>query len=229
VQLVLDPRFEAGVNVARANRRRQERPGRGRPGSEHDIYSIGGFANARIIGALMVGAVSNYTKETDLKVNAAGENDIRSHLQTFGALQYVLWDDFNIKASWPTRTPTLRPWPTRPHRGLSQQDAERPASLHVPLLIFRWRGSGSVVPSVDQGPRGGNHGSSHGGGLDMERIRMLRAASLAVALFVTACSPSPEPARVATTALFDGTSYVENSSATAASRWRRRPPPRRSW
>jgi len=50
VQLVLDPRFEAGVNVARAIVDVKNAQGVAVPDRSTTIYSIGGFANARIIG-----------------------------------------------------------------------------------------------------------------------------------------------------------------------------------
>ena len=48
---------------------------------------------------MIAGVGVNYTKETDTKANTVtGDNDLRTQLQAFGALQYVLWDRFYIKA-----------------------------------------------------------------------------------------------------------------------------------
>jgi len=99
VQLVLDPRIEAGLNFARAIVDVRNVQGVVDPGKSTTTYSVGGFANARIAGPLIAGVGVNYTKETDTKANPdTGENDLRTHLQAFGALQYVFWDRFYIKA-----------------------------------------------------------------------------------------------------------------------------------
>ena len=99
VQLVLDPRFEAGINAARAIVDLKNAQGVIDPAKSTTTYSVGAFANARIIGPLLVGGGVNYTKETDTKSNVdTGEHDLRTQLQTFGALQYVLWQRFYIKA-----------------------------------------------------------------------------------------------------------------------------------
>jgi hypothetical protein len=99
VQVVLDPRIEAGVNFARSIVDLRNAQGVLDPAKSTTTYSVGGFANARLLGPLIAGAGVNYTKETDTKANTVtGDNDLRTHLQAFGALQYVLWDRFYIKA-----------------------------------------------------------------------------------------------------------------------------------
>jgi hypothetical protein len=98
VQLVLDPRVEAGLNAARAVVDVKTAQGVIDAGKSTTTYSVGGFANARIVGPLIVGVGANYTRENNVRVNATtGANDIRTHLQAFGAIQYAFWRRFLIK------------------------------------------------------------------------------------------------------------------------------------
>jgi hypothetical protein len=98
VQFVLDPHVEAGLSGARAVVDVKQLDGVIDAGKSTTTYSVGGFANARIMGPLIVGVGANYTRENNLKLNAVtGANDIRTHLQAFGAIQYAFWHRFFIK------------------------------------------------------------------------------------------------------------------------------------
>ena len=98
VQFVLDPRVEAGLNGARAVVDVKTAQGVIDARKSTTTYSVGAFANARIAGPLIAGAGANYTRENNLQVNGAtGANDIRTHLQLFGAIQYAFWHRFLIK------------------------------------------------------------------------------------------------------------------------------------
>jgi len=98
VQLVLNPYLEAGVAVARGLVDTYNAQGVLDAGRSTTTTSYGGFANVRVVDSLLVGGGANFTKETNLKVDATGtKNDIKTHLQVFGAAQYTLWDQLYIK------------------------------------------------------------------------------------------------------------------------------------
>lgn len=60
-------------------------------------WTAGGFANARIIKDLLIGGGAHYTSKWDIHKDANGKVGEYGHLQTFGALQYCLFDRFYIK------------------------------------------------------------------------------------------------------------------------------------
>jgi hypothetical protein len=98
VQIVLDPVLEAGVAVAHALIDAYNVQGVLDAGRSSTTTTYGGFANVRVFDPLILGAGANYTEENNLKVDVTGQlNDIRSHLQIFGAAQYWLWDQLYIK------------------------------------------------------------------------------------------------------------------------------------
>ena len=61
-------------------------------------WSMGGFANARIIEDFLIGGGANYTFLWDIHEDDDGEVGQFKHLQAFGALQYTLFDRLYIKA-----------------------------------------------------------------------------------------------------------------------------------
>ena len=61
-------------------------------------WSAGGFLNARIIEDLIFGAGANYTRLWDIHEDEEGNVGEFAHLQTFGALQYLLFKRLFIKA-----------------------------------------------------------------------------------------------------------------------------------
>jgi hypothetical protein len=98
VQFVLDPHVEAGLSGARAVVDVKTAQGVIDARKSTTTYSLGAFLNWRIIGPLIVGGGVNYTHENNLQVNATtGANDIRTHLQAFGAIQYAFWHRFFLK------------------------------------------------------------------------------------------------------------------------------------
>jgi hypothetical protein len=98
VQFVLDPRVEAGLSAARAVVDVKNTQGVIDVAKSTTTYSVGAFANARVVGSWIVGAGGNYTRENNLQFNpTTGASDIRTHLQIFGAIQYAFWQRFFIK------------------------------------------------------------------------------------------------------------------------------------
>ncbi|HWA77870.1 MAG TPA: hypothetical protein VG937_36295 [Polyangiaceae bacterium] len=100
VQVVLDPHVEFGVNGAYAIVDKIDAQGRVDTEGSITTYSVGGFANARVVGPVLVGVGANYTRVDDLHdepppSNLHGEF---SHLQAFGAVQVVVLDQLFIKA-----------------------------------------------------------------------------------------------------------------------------------
>jgi hypothetical protein len=98
LQFVLDPYVELGVNAAEELVDTNNLQGVADTGKSTTIYSLGGFANGRVVGPLLLGVGADFTHERNLNVNAAtGANDIRTQLQFFGAVQYTLWERFFSK------------------------------------------------------------------------------------------------------------------------------------
>jgi len=98
VQVVLDPYFEGGVAFAHALVDTYNVQGVLDAGRSTTTTSYGMFANARPFDRFLLGVGANYTHEHNLKVDVTGQlNDVRTHLQAFGAAQYALWDQFFIK------------------------------------------------------------------------------------------------------------------------------------
>jgi hypothetical protein len=98
LQVVLEPYLEAGVAGAVALIDAWNAQGVLDATRSTTTRSFGAFANARVLGPLVVGAGANYTRENNLKLDTTGElNDLRTHLQVFGAVQYALWEELFIK------------------------------------------------------------------------------------------------------------------------------------
>jgi hypothetical protein len=98
VQVVLDPYFEAGVAIAHALVDTYNVQGILDAGRSTTTTSYGVFANARPFERFLVGVGANHTKENNLKTDPTGElNDVRTHLQVFGAVQYAFWDQLFVK------------------------------------------------------------------------------------------------------------------------------------
>jgi hypothetical protein len=98
LQFVIDPYVEFGVNAAQGLADRYNDSGVLDAGLSETRSSLGGFANGRIYGPLLVGAGVNSTRRNNLKVNATtGEHDVSTHLQAFGAVQVTLFDSFYLK------------------------------------------------------------------------------------------------------------------------------------
>jgi hypothetical protein len=98
IQVVLDPYVEFGLNAAYGLVDHTDVNGQiDEPGSV-TTTSVGGFANARVMGDLIVGVGYNDTKQKDIHFDADGYRGHFGHVQTFGAIQYILWKQLFIKA-----------------------------------------------------------------------------------------------------------------------------------
>jgi hypothetical protein len=98
LQAVLDPMVEAGATVAYMYLDTYNAQGVLDAGQSSTTYGAGGFANVRVVDRLLFGAGVNYVHQHNLKTDPTGKlNDIKSHLQLFGAAQYALWDQLYIK------------------------------------------------------------------------------------------------------------------------------------
>lgn len=97
VQVVLDPRVEFGVNGAYAIVDVTDAAGGINRDASITTYSVGGFANARIVGPLLLGLGANYTRVDDIHYEGSLHGEF-SHFQAFGALQAVVLDQLFIKA-----------------------------------------------------------------------------------------------------------------------------------
>jgi hypothetical protein len=98
IQVIYDPYVEFGFNGGYALVDRTAADGAMDEKGSHTTYSLGGFANARIVDGLLVGIGANLTKLHDLHYDEAiGDNGRFSHTQAFFALQYTLWGQLSIK------------------------------------------------------------------------------------------------------------------------------------
>jgi hypothetical protein len=98
VELVFDPHVELGASVAHGLVDHIDVNGNlNRPGSV-TVQSVGGFANARIVGDLIAGAGLHYTTLENIHRDDTGRVGEFSHLQAFFALQYILLDQLYVKA-----------------------------------------------------------------------------------------------------------------------------------
>ncbi len=98
VQLVLEPRFEVGVNGAYGLVDRISQDGRIDEKGSNTTYSVGGFANARLADPLVIGAGVNYTYLEDLHYDPMLDRvDKFNHVQTFFAAQYLFKRQLYIK------------------------------------------------------------------------------------------------------------------------------------
>ncbi|MGC4090761.1 MAG: hypothetical protein QM756_23390 [Polyangiaceae bacterium] len=117
VQVILDPRVEFGVNGAYGNTDIFGFDGTKSLTGSVDTYSVGGFANARIVGPVIFGVGANYTRLDDTQVNPNGEHGEFSHFQSFAALQAIVIEQLFIKAvfgyaraDFAPATGGLQPW-----------------------------------------------------------------------------------------------------------------------
>jgi hypothetical protein len=98
IQIVLDPYVEFGVNGAYATQEVTAQDGTPNATASYFTYSLGAFANARVIDDLLVGAGLDYTYKRDKQFDMnLGRNEDFDHWQTFGAIQYLLFHQLFIK------------------------------------------------------------------------------------------------------------------------------------
>jgi hypothetical protein len=99
IQAVFDPYIEFGVNGAYGLTDHIATDGTVDEKGSVTTYSVGGFANVRIIPDLVAGVGLNYTYLEDLHFDPAlNRVENFTHIQTFGALQYLLFKQLYIKA-----------------------------------------------------------------------------------------------------------------------------------
>lgn len=98
VQLVINPRVEAGFNGAYALVDSKDSMGNMDPYGSITTFSVGGFANVRLVGELILGVGATYTYKEDLHEDTNGNVDESSQMQGFGALQILVLDQLFLKA-----------------------------------------------------------------------------------------------------------------------------------
>lgn len=98
VQVLLNPFVEFGVNLAQELTDQWDMSGAPNGFGTFTINSMGGFANARVIPDLLVGAGVNYSKKDDTHTDNLGKNDSYTNLQSFGAVQYLISKQLFVKA-----------------------------------------------------------------------------------------------------------------------------------
>lgn len=110
LQFVLDPYFELGVNGAYAMNDAIDGKGELVNTSTDDTYSVGAFANVRIIPDLLLGGGINYTYLVDQNYdNTLHRNDQYDQWQPFGAVQYLLLKHLFIKGVFAYAKADLNP------------------------------------------------------------------------------------------------------------------------
>jgi hypothetical protein len=98
VQVVF-PRVEFGINGAYGLQDRISADGSLDEKGSNTTYSYGAFANARVVGQLLVGAGANQTYLEDLHYDPMiGRVQMFRHTQTFGAAQYLIAERLYLKA-----------------------------------------------------------------------------------------------------------------------------------
>jgi hypothetical protein len=98
IQFVLNPWFEAGLNGAWGIVDHIAQDGTFDEKGSNSTFSLGGFANARVIDGLLVGAGLNYTYLEDQHFDSAlNRVEKFAHWQTFGAVQYLLFKQLYVK------------------------------------------------------------------------------------------------------------------------------------
>ncbi len=98
IQLILDPHFEMGVSAAQGYVKKIDLSGGVNTEGTYTVTSIGGFANLRIVERLIAGAGAHWTTLVDEHVDSTGKYGYFAHLQTFGALQYLVSGQLFVKA-----------------------------------------------------------------------------------------------------------------------------------
>jgi hypothetical protein len=98
LQLVLNPWIEGGFNFAYGLTDRIAQDGTVDTTGSNTTWSVGGFANGRLMDGLLVGAGIDYTYLEDLHLDTKLNRVQKfNHLQTFGAIQYHLFKQLFIK------------------------------------------------------------------------------------------------------------------------------------
>ena len=98
LQFIVAPWFEFGINGAKGFQNETDPQGHQSPTDSFWTYSVGAFANVRIVENVLVGGGINYTylrdRQWDPTLNRDEDFD---QWQLFGAAQYLLWKRIYIK------------------------------------------------------------------------------------------------------------------------------------
>lgn len=112
-QVVLPPHVEFGVNGAWAQNDARDSQGRITAADRFQTFSVGGFANARIIEDLLVGVGLNYTRKVDVFYDTTVHRDDNyDQLQPYGAVQYLLLKQLFLKAVFAYARADMNPVPS---------------------------------------------------------------------------------------------------------------------
>jgi hypothetical protein len=99
IQVVIDPYVEFGFNYGFGKTDAFADDGNKSDTGSNSTYSIGGFANARVVDGLLAGAGVDYTYLVDQhQFNGQGRYGDSDHWQGFVAVQYLLFKQLFIKA-----------------------------------------------------------------------------------------------------------------------------------
>jgi hypothetical protein len=97
-QFIIDPYVEFGGSGGWTITDKLDDQERVAEAASYTKWSAGGFLNVRVIKNLLVGGGGNYTRLEDIHEDDDGNVGEFYHIQTFGALQYLLFDQLYIKA-----------------------------------------------------------------------------------------------------------------------------------
>ena len=99
VQLVVYPYAELGVNYGYAHTDNRNEQGQITGKGTFHTYSVGGFANLRVVEDVLVGAGVDYTLLEDTNTNPdLHRNDRYQHWQPYAAFQVLLFKQLFVKA-----------------------------------------------------------------------------------------------------------------------------------
>jgi len=112
VQVIIDPYAEFGVNYGYAHTDNRDEQGRINARGTFRTHSVGGFANARLVEDVLIGAGVNYTFLEDINTDPdLNRNDTYEHWQPYGALQVFLFKQLYVKAVVAYAVANLNPIP----------------------------------------------------------------------------------------------------------------------
>jgi hypothetical protein len=98
VAFVFDPTIEFGVSGAYGQTDQRDTAGIISTTGTFNTYSVGGFANVRIVDGLLLGGGLHYTFKQDTDFDTAlNRDETFDQWQGFGALQYLLFGQLFIK------------------------------------------------------------------------------------------------------------------------------------
>lgn len=99
LQGVLEPMLELGVAGGYALVDDYDGQGALNTAGSHTTYGFGGFASVRVTDRVLLGVGGAYTHRRNLELNATGSpNQLETHSQLYGAVQYTPWQQLQIKA-----------------------------------------------------------------------------------------------------------------------------------